>query len=397
MHIFISENILSFISAIGILQGFLLAGLVYFHPKSDKSVNKFLASYILLISLVMTMPFIMKIVTWQKSYFNQCIPVITGPFLYFYIRSFKETITWKKAWPHFTWFFIFLVPSYLNLHSLAEKYPDAKDVPPEAFQRPAIISINYLRLSQSLLYYFLARRTLIRYQRSIKQLFSQTSSFDLQWTRYLVNGFLVVIFCGIIFFSLMIRYPEHFNELLLLNMTVATPYIYLTTYKGILQPTIWQLQPGTDKAKLEEEIHDMEEIESHKSPPEKDKPVRPADKSGQKIDELVERIIMLMEKEKIYQETELTLQNLADKLQSPSYQVSQAINEGMEKTFYDLINNYRVEEAKRLLLDPKNSNYTILSVGFEAGFNSKTTFNTVFKKFTGQTPTDFRASKIVAV
>ena len=82
--------------------------------------------------------------------------------------------------------------------------------------------------------------------------------------------------------------------------------------------------------------------------------------------------------------------NLADKLQFPSYQVSQAINEGMDKTFYDLINDYRVEEAKRLLSGPQSNNYTILSIGFAAGLNSKTTFNTVFKKFTGVTPTDFR-------
>jgi AraC-like DNA-binding protein len=71
--------------------------------------------------------------------------------------------------------------------------------------------------------------------------------------------------------------------------------------------------------------------------------------------------------------------------------VSQAINDGMKKNFYDLVNSYRVEEAKRLLMDEKNNNFTILSVGFEAGFNSKTTFNTVFKKFTGLTPTEFRA------
>ena len=57
------------------------------------------------------------------------------------------------------------------------------------------------------------------------------------------------------------------------------------------------------------------------------------------------------------------------------------------------MNGYRVEEAKRLLVDPRNQNYTILSVGFEAGFNSKTTFNTVFKKFTGFTPTEFREKK----
>jgi YesN/AraC family two-component response regulator len=97
-----------------------------------------------------------------------------------------------------------------------------------------------------------------------------------------------------------------------------------------------------------------------------------------------------MEKEKLYQETELTLQQLAGKLQVPTYQVSQALNEGMKKNFYELVNGYRVEEAKKLLLDSQNRNYTILSVGFEAGFNSKTTFNTVFKKFTGLTPTEFK-------
>lgn len=101
-----------------------------------------------------------------------------------------------------------------------------------------------------------------------------------------------------------------------------------------------------------------------------------------------------MEEEKLYQEPELTLQHIADKLQFPTYQVSQAINDGLKKSFYDLINGYRVDEAKLLLLNPKNRNYTILSVGFEAGFNSKTTFNTVFKKFTGQTPTQFREMQL---
>ena len=100
-----------------------------------------------------------------------------------------------------------------------------------------------------------------------------------------------------------------------------------------------------------------------------------------------------MQNKKLYQESELSLQTLAQKLGFPSYQVSQAINEGMKQNFYDLINTYRVEEAKRLLLDPNNKNYTILSIAFDAGFNSKTTFNTVFKKFTGLTPTDFRSRK----
>ena len=109
-----------------------------------------------------------------------------------------------------------------------------------------------------------------------------------------------------------------------------------------------------------------------------------------KIRELAKQIIHLMEDEKLYREAELTLQDLSESLHSSPHQVLQAINDGLKKNFYEVINGYRVEEAKRLLLDPRTQNFTILSVGFESGFNSKTTFNTVFKKFTGFTPTDFK-------
>ena len=109
-----------------------------------------------------------------------------------------------------------------------------------------------------------------------------------------------------------------------------------------------------------------------------------------KHDGIISRINTLMEKEKLYQEPELTLQLLSEKLQTPSYLTSQAINEGLKKSFYDLVNGYRIEEAKRLLVDPRNSGFTILSIGFDAGFNSKTTFHTVFKKFTGLTPTEYQ-------
>jgi AraC-like DNA-binding protein len=115
------------------------------------------------------------------------------------------------------------------------------------------------------------------------------------------------------------------------------------------------------------------------------------------MEEIVKKISVAMEQDRLYQETELTLQQLSAHLQYPSHQVSQAINDGMNKTFYELVNGFRVEEAKRLLLNPDNRSFTILSVGFEAGFNSKTTFNTVFKKFTGLTPTEFRDRQRQAV
>lgn len=391
MHILsVSEKIFFFICGLGILQGILLAALIYFRSKSDRSVNLFLALYIFCTCLIMTMPIIMEIVGWQNSFFIQPVPLLTGPLLYLYLRSFKETISWRKAIPHFLLFILFFFIAYWNLSALGNEYPDAKDLPGEALNRPLSILLIFAKPVQQVIYYFLARKTLSSYQRSIRHLFSETSRFDLHWARFLINGYIILVVAFILIFPLMLRFPEQFNLLLLLNMALATPYIYLATHRGILQPTIWQVQPGIAKETVEEEMQEAEEIETGRPTNNKHSKTAKIGLNADRIKELVNRITMLMDREKLYQETELTLHELAGKLRVPTYQVSQALNEGMKKNFYDLVNGHRVEEAKRLLLDSKNRNYTILSVGFEAGFNSKTTFNTVFKKFTGLTPTEFR-------
>jgi AraC-like DNA-binding protein len=384
-----SENILFFICGLGMLQGILLAALVNFHAKSDRSVNKYLALYIIAVSIVLAFPFTVRLFHWHNSFYLVNIPFLTGPFLYLYLRSFKKEVTFRKAWPHFLPFVVFFAVAYFNMKYFAEKYPDTEVVPAEALQFPITVFANYAKFAHSLIYYFFAYRTLKSYQRSIQHLFSDISRIDLKWASLLVHGFLVLVCAGILMFSLMLRFPEHFNMILLANLAIATPYIYIITYKGVMQPTIWQVQPGVKKEMVQEEIEVAEEIELQKADIEKPK-YQKTGLPSEKVEEIVAKLVSEMETGNIYREPELTLQQLADKLQYPSYQVSQAINDGLKKNFYDLVNGYRVEEAKRLLLDPKSKNYTILSVGLDAGFNSKTTFNTVFKKFTGMTPSDYR-------
>jgi AraC-like DNA-binding protein len=270
---------------------------------------------------------------------------------------------------------------------MSKRYPDAVEVPGEVLNSASTLFIAFSKSVQQILYYFLARRALKSYQRSINHLFSETSRINMNWAKYLINGYLFLNVFFLVIFPIMLRFPEYFNLLLLINMAIASPYIYIATYKGVTQPTVWQTQIAISKETAVVEMKEAEVIEASKN----GKHVKegPVGQDG-KLDGLVKRITALMENEKLYQETELTLHQLAAKLEVPTYMVSQALNEGMKKNFYDLVNGYRVEEAKRLLLDSDNRNYTILSVGFEAGFNSKTTFNTVFKKFTGLTPTDFR-------
>jgi AraC-like DNA-binding protein len=380
----ISQNILLFFSALGTLQGVLLALILYFHPKSDRTVNLFLSLYIFWISIPSITLIVQYLFSWHIIIFVQPFLLLIGPLLYLYIRSFKEAITWRKTWPHLILFFLFLIAAYWLYSDIGAKYPRSENVPKELPRHPVYYSLIIIRSIQRLVYYFLARNMLISYQRSIQQLYSETSRINLHWVKWLVNGYLLLVLLIISFNVFILIYPEQYSLLVLIIGVLVTIYVYMAAVKGIFQSTLWQVNVNLNKEQVEAEIKQAEQVELKR--PANKKPIT----SETKINEIVSKLNSVMKNEKLYQETELTLQQLAEKIKSPSYQVSQAINERMGKNFYDLVNGYRVEEAKRLLADSENKNYTILSVGFEAGFNSKTTFNTVFKKFTGLTPTEYR-------
>jgi len=101
------------------------------------------------------------------------------------------------------------------------------------------------------------------------------------------------------------------------------------------------------------------------------------------------KIINYMSDEKPYLDRELSISQLADKLSIPRHFVTEVINNHLGKNFYNLVNEYRVEEVKRRLSDPKYKNLTILAIAYDSGFNSKSAFNTIFKDLTGQTPSQY--------
>lgn len=384
-----SQQLILFISAAGVIQAVILAGLLFFHPKSDRSVTSFLSLHVLTVSIFMLMPVLQYFFFWQSIILLVPFQFLIGPFLFLYVLSFKGTIKWRKAWPHFLLFALFLLIDFTVYSGWIKKYPASATIPEELLFEPISVIQIMIRNVQMLLYYLLARRVLSSYQKTIHHLYSETSRINLIWVRWLLNGFLLLILTVLILAFFVFTYPERFSLLILINTAVITPYIYFITLKGLGQPTLWQIQPDKNKEKIEKEMFEAEKIETFKIEEKGSQPVIKG-LSETKTTEIISRIIQLMEKDKLYQEPDLTLSALSDKLEIHSYQASQAINDRLKKNFYDLVNGYRVEEAKRLLLNLKNRNYTILSVGFEAGFNSKTTFNTVFKKFTGLTPTEFR-------
>lgn len=384
-----SHQLILFISAAGVIQAVILAGLLFINAKSDRTVTPFLSGHIITVSIFMLMPVVQYFISWQSIITLIPFQFLIGPFLYLYVCSFKQTITWQKAWPHFILFVAVAAADIQFYFSWVKNYSANPEFPDEILLDPRAYVQILLRNLQMLLYYFMAKKVLAGYQKSIHQLYSETSRINLNWVKWLLNGFLLLIITVLILAILVFKYPEEFRLFILINTAIITPYIYFIALKGIGQPALWQVMRDKSKEEVVKEINEAEIIETLKIPDEQPSlKTQPA--ADPKATETANKIVALLEKEKIYQEPELTIKNMADKIEIPYYQVSQAINDVLNKNFYDLVNGYRVEEAKRLLLHPDNRNYTILSVGFEAGFNSKTTFNTVFKKFTGLTPTEYR-------
>ncbi len=99
-----------------------------------------------------------------------------------------------------------------------------------------------------------------------------------------------------------------------------------------------------------------------------------------------------MEEQKPYLELEYRLVDLAHDLGLKPYQVSEILNRGIGVTFFDFINAYRIEEAKRRLKDPASGILKILTIAMDSDFNSKSSFNDTFRKFTAMTPSQYRSS-----
>ncbi|SFN09499.1 AraC-type DNA-binding protein [Algoriella xinjiangensis] len=106
----------------------------------------------------------------------------------------------------------------------------------------------------------------------------------------------------------------------------------------------------------------------------------------------IESLKNFMVKNEPYLDSSLTIQDLAEQVNMPVKDLSTLINLYMNKHFFDFINQYRIEKAKDILKDSSKKELTILEVLYEVGFNSKSSFSTSFKKYTGQTPTEFRKS-----
>ncbi|MEP1139656.1 MAG: helix-turn-helix domain-containing protein, partial [Balneola sp.] len=108
--------------------------------------------------------------------------------------------------------------------------------------------------------------------------------------------------------------------------------------------------------------------------------------------ELHQQLCGLMENERPYLRSDLSLSELAGLMNISSHYLTEVINKYADESFYDFVNSYRIENVKQAIANPEFGNYTLLGIGLESGFNSKSSFNSVFKKHTGLTPSQYKKS-----
>jgi len=115
-------------------------------------------------------------------------------------------------------------------------------------------------------------------------------------------------------------------------------------------------------------------------------------KERNQLTEIASRLKILMKEEALYKNPDLTLNLLSQKLGIKPYLLTKSLNSIIQKKFTDYINELRIKEVKRLLNDPKNANYTLLGLAYDAGFNSKASFNRAVKKLTGNSPSNLKSN-----
>jgi AraC-like DNA-binding protein len=233
-------------------------------------------------------------------------------------------------------------------------------------------------LIHGFIYIILSLLLIRKHNKHIQQFSSNIAEIDLAWLEYIIWAALSLVIGVSIFNLLFFEAPLN----LFMNGFVYLVILF-TAYHSLKQREIFQ---GDDKERSDTLLllADTEKDSIHNK-------MIPDERLAELKSQLHELII----KDELYLDTELSLGKLAKLLGLSSHQLSYVINNGFNQNFYGFINKFRVEKAKKLLSDRELDKYSIIGIAYESGFNSKTSFNTTFKKITGQTPSEFKKNSSV--
>lgn len=356
----------------GIVQGFYMP-LLLIHNKKRNIANNYLAILLLVMSLsivhsVFVIPEIHKTLN-DPLCIKEPFLMLVIPFIWLYVKKLEQSgfhFSLKMSL-HFLPFILFMsvnIPAFMHG---SDSVPAHFLTQNSALFNGAIWSILLVQYS---VYLVQIVKTTQKVKFKAQQELSNIEHVDVSWLNTFLYAFIVVF----IVFAIMFAGSIHNFGIEWFNTFVSVVFalsIFVLGYKGLFQRSIFS------------NIDISEIIE----------PISVGTIKPKNIDiALSDNLQKFMEAYNPHRDSELTLTSLANQVNMSRNQLSEVINSSLDSNFYDFVNKYRVEDVKQLMINPRFKNFTILAIAFEAGFPSKSTFNNVFKKFTGLTPSEYRNS-----
>ncbi|TBN06909.1 AraC family transcriptional regulator [Hyunsoonleella flava] len=317
--------------------------------------------------------------TTKINYFLYNIAIALGPLIYLYVKSVTTSnFSFKKQyWWHFALAFTFIgYRIFIFVYDASQPGFNAtqngilKIKVDEAIVQPAM---GFIEFPFMLLYLAFTLQLFYNYRKRIKQYFSNTYKLELNWILSFLLLFTVMFFYDTIqtivgSFVTDLSYAQRWW----LNLLSALVTLYIGI-KGYFTDTTKLNKLNFRFSPSLEAIPQNTDQESSKSISKKD----------------IATVKALMEDDKVYLNPELNLADMAQQANMSRGQLSEIINSGFNQNFNDFVNGYRVNAFKKMIQNDKHRQLSLLGIAQDCGFNSKATFNRVFKKLTNTSPTEY--------
>ncbi len=331
-------------------------------------------------------------------YSNPTLNLLHGPILYLYVRMLiSEKIHLSASTLLHLIPFAFMYPLFITMSHPAPMVPlpdiDGLDVGPVgegvivSFFEPLFVHFGVLNGLFFGVYSIVTIYVLVKHQKNILGVFSQNDNqVSLRWIYVLPATFVILLLLNVVNESSFMEATA--INALTLHMLSFTCFIVLLCFFGVKQKPVFCFRLARintigvlDKLLSQpvEMICDLRVVGDNK-----------ADISDENISNIIKKMQLHMKHDKPYLDPNFSVYSLAQALRVPRRVLSLTINNGLSKNFYQYVNEFRVEEVKLLLASQKEDSATILDIAFRCGFNSKSSFNSLFKQHCGITPSQYR-------
>lgn len=371
------ERLLNYLIVAEHSQALLLV-FIMMAMKKNRRANIFLALFLLVISSNFFFMMLARkgVLSFPVAFglFSQPALATAGSLLYLY-TIFMTGMERRFVFRHLIHFSMGI---FLLLLFLLGYFSEAFEETGHRFIRIGVTLLG-VALVTSLTYVGYSLIRLRAYSRKVEYFFSDLDRKSLSWLNKLtvVSLLLLVVWNGE--FWLALSGTIHRNPFnLVINSTLVMLVIFFTAYHLVNQPEVF-------RKNLE-----MQEILSEEDRTEDKEKYTRQNIDEVKMHDYLVRLKSYIETYKPYLHENITIKELSEKVGIPYHHLSIVINSMLKKNFYTFINEYRIEEAITIMKEPGNEDASVLSIAFRSGFNSKSSFNNVFKKITGHTPSEFR-------